>query len=120
MSCCRVQLRAFTPEEDETIIWVHAKVGNKWGTVSQLLSGRMGNAIKNYRNTTLKRKCFSMSEDSNNFKPETLQSLKRSSSVGSSSSSCFTAWAIRAENERFEMERSGGEELGCQLETGEE
>ncbi|XP_010673832.2 transcription factor GAMYB [Beta vulgaris subsp. vulgaris] len=46
---------AFTPEEENRIIELHAKMGNKWARMAAELPGRTDNEIKNYWNTRIKR-----------------------------------------------------------------
>ncbi|KAJ0100777.1 hypothetical protein Patl1_05757 [Pistacia atlantica] len=47
---------AFTQEEEQLIVELHAKMGNKWARMAAHLPGRTDNEIKNYWNTRIKRR----------------------------------------------------------------
>ncbi|KQJ84327.1 myb-related protein Zm1 [Brachypodium distachyon] len=46
----------FTAEEEETLIKLHAMLGNKWSKIAACLPGRTDNEIKNVWNTHLKKR----------------------------------------------------------------
>ncbi|KAF3437635.1 hypothetical protein FNV43_RR20391 [Rhamnella rubrinervis] len=53
----------FTLQEDQTIIQLHALLGNRWSSIAAHLPKRTDNEIKNYWNTHLKKRLAKMGVD---------------------------------------------------------
>ncbi|CAA7034719.1 unnamed protein product [Microthlaspi erraticum] len=61
----------FSPEEEDTILNLHAVLGNKWSMIASHLPGRTDNEIKNFWNTHLKKKLIQMGFDPMTHRPRT-------------------------------------------------
>ncbi|VVA96270.1 unnamed protein product [Arabis nemorensis] len=61
----------FTAEEEQTIINLHALLGNKWSSIAGHLPGRTDNEIKNYWNTHIRKKLLQMGIDPVTHRPRT-------------------------------------------------
>ncbi|KAM6577470.1 hypothetical protein CsatB_029307 [Cannabis sativa] len=74
---------AFSPQEEELIIHLHSLLGNRWSQIAARLPGRTDNEIKNFWNSTVKKRLKNLSSSSTTS-PNTSDSsfeLKDSSSI---------------------------------------
>ncbi|TKW33056.1 hypothetical protein SEVIR_2G208400v4 [Setaria viridis] len=58
-----------SPEEEKTVIDLHAELGNRWSKIASQLPGRTDNEIKNHWNTHIKKKLKKMGIDPVTHKP---------------------------------------------------
>ncbi|XP_062005375.1 transcription factor MYB106-like isoform X2 [Rosa rugosa] len=61
----------FSLQEDQTIILLHALLGNRWSAIAAQLPKRTDNEIKNYWNTHLKKRLAKIGFDPVTHKPKT-------------------------------------------------
>ncbi|XP_076901676.1 transcription factor MYB106-like [Bidens hawaiensis] len=60
----------FSLQEEQTIIQLHALLGNRWSAIATHLSKRTDNEIKNYWNTHIKKRLIKMGIDPMSHKPK--------------------------------------------------
>lgn len=61
----------FSPEEEKTVMSLHAALGNKWSRIAKHLPGRTDNEVKNYWNSYLKKRVESSKQGPNTPAPAT-------------------------------------------------
>nr|GMD71825.1 myb-related protein Hv33-like [Ipomoea batatas] len=57
---------AFSPQEEELIIHLHNILGNRWSQIAARLPGRTDNEIKNFWNSTIKKRLKNANNNQNN------------------------------------------------------
>ncbi|KAI3953848.1 hypothetical protein MKW98_017672 [Papaver atlanticum] len=92
----------FTPQEEQSIIQLHALLGNRWSAIATHLPKRTDNEIKNYWNTHLKKRLTKMGIDPVTHKPKSdaLSSVIDGQSKNSANLSHMAQW----ESARLEAE----------------
>nr|CCU64219.1 ScMYB67 protein [Saccharum hybrid cultivar Co 86032] len=60
---------AFSQDEEDLIIELHAVLGNRWSQIAAQLPGRTDNEIKNLWNSCIKKKLRQKGIDPNTHKP---------------------------------------------------
>lgn len=74
---------AFSPQEEELIIHLHSLLGNRWSQIAARLPGRTDNEIKNFWNSTVKKRMKSSSTSSSpNASDSSLSTEPRDGMVG--------------------------------------
>ncbi|KAK9273563.1 hypothetical protein L1049_018373 [Liquidambar formosana] len=117
---------AFSPQEEELIIHLHSLLGNRWSQIAARLPGRTDNEIKNFWNSTVKKR-LKNSSSSSTTSPNTsdsstgnrdvvggLMSIQDQAGImatyvdlSSSSSSSMQAMALNHMNHPFPMLEQG-------------
>ncbi|THG02311.1 transcription factor MYB16-like isoform X1 [Camellia sinensis] len=91
----------FSLQEEQTIIQLHALLGNRWSAIATHLAKRTDNEIKNYWNTHLKKKLAKMGIDPLTHKPKNEALL---SSHGPSKNAANLSHMAQWESARLEAE----------------
>ncbi|KAM7516761.1 hypothetical protein LguiA_006344 [Lonicera macranthoides] len=93
----------FSLQEEQTIIQLHALLGNRWSAIATHLPKRTDNEIKNYWNTHLKKRLAKMGIDPLTHKPKN-DTILSSSNDGQSKNSANLSHMAQWESARLEAE----------------
>ncbi|KAL6499615.1 hypothetical protein OROGR_027525 [Orobanche gracilis] len=66
---------AFSPQEEELIVHLHSLLGNRWSQIAARLPGRTDNEIKNFWNSTIKKR-FKVTTSFSTISSNTTESLE--------------------------------------------
>ncbi|CAN8299473.1 unnamed protein product [Cochlearia groenlandica] len=86
---------AFSPQEEELIIRFHSILGNRWSQIAARLPGRTDNEIKNFWNSTIKKRLKKLSSDTSNLLNNASSSSSPNTSHDSSSISSTSSLDLK-------------------------
>ncbi|XP_022148823.1 transcription factor MYB46-like [Momordica charantia] len=87
---------AFSPQEEDLILHLHSLLGNRWSQIAARLPGRTDNEIKNFWNSTIKKRLKNLSSTSS---PNT----SSGSPSGDSKSTLFTGLLSVQDQQGFDF-----------------
>nr|AAU13905.1 MYB transcription factor MYBML3 [Antirrhinum majus] len=94
----------FSSQEEQTIIQLHALLGNRWSAIATHLSRRTDNEIKNYWNTHIKKKLAKMGIDPVTHKPQRDHALSSNNAHVQSKNAANMSHLAQWESARLEAE----------------
>ncbi|CAM8997818.1 unnamed protein product [Rhodiola kirilowii] len=96
----------FSLQEEQTIIQLHALLGNRWSAIASHLVKRTDNEIKNYWNTHLKKRLMKMGIDPVTHKPKSDALISNNNNLdhGHSKSAANLSHMAQWESARLEAE----------------
>ncbi|KAK6153838.1 hypothetical protein DH2020_013477 [Rehmannia glutinosa] len=84
---------AFSPQEEQLIIHLHSILGNRWSQIAARLPGRTDNEIKNFWNSTIKKRLKNNNTSNNNDNTTTTSSSPNNSTNSSDHLKAITSAA---------------------------
>ncbi|CAN0923595.1 Transcription factor MYB16 [Linum grandiflorum] len=94
----------FSLQEEQTIIQLHALLGNRWAAIASHLDKRTDNEIKNHWNTHLKKRLERMGIDPATHKPKTAITMDANGKYNSSKEAATLSHMAQWESARLEAE----------------
>ncbi|PKA60734.1 Protein ODORANT1 [Apostasia shenzhenica] len=105
-----------TDAEEQIVINLHARLGNRWSKIASKLPGRTDNEIKNHWNTHIKKKLLRMGIDPITHKP--LTDDQSSPAATTSSNSAITIEEIFGSNHASPPQETGINPVSIELNSG--
>lgn len=105
----------FTKEEDDLIMKIHDKIGNKWAKIAAELPGRSDNQIKNYWHTNLKKRAKNDQNDLKNTNHDAKNEVNSKNNLVESSDLGYhdEVEALRASSSFSEISFASTQEHPC-------